>query len=337
MQVEAAEKEMKKRKVHIPYPAPRPTAAVQYKFAYQKPSYINVVGSYALKTLIKQQEDVAIDLVLTMPGDIFQEKDYINYRYFHKRAYYLAVLAASIAGDKATKKLKLSYEYMNGDHLRPILVVSSANDGSEADFKSSKCTIRIIPSAPAGQFPARKLAPSKCGIRNTQGLEGGAEQSFDATPFYNSSVAADGTYFPYLALLGSSSRECEAFTDACVFGRVWLRQRGFGGSISKGGFGHFEWAILMAFLLQAGGPKGRPLLTPGYSDYQLFKATLQFLASKNLANSPLIINGPAELERVDSSMPVVYDGEHGVNVLFKMTASSYELVRFRYHLSEDVC
>lgn len=319
---------MKKRKVHIPYPDPRPTEAVQYKFAYQKPSYINVVGSYALKTLIKQQDGVAIDLVLTMPGSIFTDKDYLNYRYFHKRAYYLSVLAASIAGDKSTKGLKLSYEFMNDDHLRPILVVSSGTDGSETDFKGSKCTIRIIPSTPAGQFSANKLAPSKCGIRNMQGLSGDATtQSFDATPFYNSSVASDSTYFPYLALLGTSSKKCEAFTDACIFGRVWLRQRGFGGSISKGGFGHFEWAILMAFLLKSGGPKGRAVLTQGYSDYQLFKATLQFLASRNLASSPLIINGPSELERPEQSTPVVYDGEHGVNVLFKMTASSYELVR----------
>ena len=111
-------------------------------------------------------------------------------------------------------------------------------------------------------------------------------------------------------------------------GRVWLRQRGFGGAVSKGGFGHFEWALLMAFLIKGGGPKGHGLLATGYSNYQMFKAMLQFLASRNLAVDPLVFGTKENVKRVGAKVPVVFDGEHGVNLLFKMTSWSYSLVGF---------
>lgn len=58
---------MKKRKIYIPFPEPRPTQSIQYDFSYTKPSYVNIAGSYALKTLVKQKEGISVDLVLTMP------------------------------------------------------------------------------------------------------------------------------------------------------------------------------------------------------------------------------------------------------------------------------
>lgn len=66
-QIGQVEMEMRKRKINIPFPDPKPAKGVMYKFSYAKPSYINIVGSYALKTAIKQDEGFSIDLVLTMP------------------------------------------------------------------------------------------------------------------------------------------------------------------------------------------------------------------------------------------------------------------------------
>jgi len=37
------------------------------KFSYEKPAYVNIAGSYALKTVSKQHEGFAIDLILQMP------------------------------------------------------------------------------------------------------------------------------------------------------------------------------------------------------------------------------------------------------------------------------
>jgi U3 small nucleolar RNA-associated protein 22 len=73
-QIMAAETEMKKRRICIPFPKPRPAKDLQYLVAYAKPSYVNVAGSYALKSLLKQKGRNSIDLVLTMPPVCSAEK-----------------------------------------------------------------------------------------------------------------------------------------------------------------------------------------------------------------------------------------------------------------------
>lgn len=142
------------------------------------------------------------------------------------------------------------------------------------------------------------------------------------TPFYNASLQADCAYAQYLKLQHHTMRSVEGFRDACILGRIWLRQHGFGGSVSKGGFGHFEWTILIASLLRARGPKGHNILSQGYSSYQLFKATLQFLATTDLRLNPLIFDAPED-SIGHCNGPTLYDGSRGLNVLFKMTISSY--------------
>lgn len=106
----------------MPFPDPRPPKNANYKLEYAKPSDINVVGSYALKVVTKADECFSIDLMVTMPSTIFQEKDYLNHRYFYKRAYYLACLAAGIK-DASDGKFKLTFDTLNGNYLQPILVV----------------------------------------------------------------------------------------------------------------------------------------------------------------------------------------------------------------------
>jgi len=55
-----------------------------------------VVGSFLLGTVAKP--DVVVDVEVTMPAATFQPKDHLNHRYFHKRALYLAHLAAHLRG-----------------------------------------------------------------------------------------------------------------------------------------------------------------------------------------------------------------------------------------------
>ncbi|KAA8898820.1 Nrap protein [Sphaerosporella brunnea] len=324
MKIAQVEQQMMKRKIHIPFPEPRPEKSVQYTFAYKKPAYGNVAGSFALKTLVKGKDTLGIDLVLTMPSELFSEKDYLNHRYFYKRAYYLSVLADGLGHSHEFKELKLKaeYDFLNGDQLKPVLVVSSNGEGCALDSKRMKCVVNIIPSAPPGVFPTSKLFPFKNCVRPQQ-----QDAEPAPTPFYNASLAAEATYFPYLAQLHSASGTCAAFADACVLGRIWLRQRGFGGAVSSGGFGHFEWAVLQAFLLKGGGPKGHGLLATGYSNYQMFKAMLQFLAARNLVVDPLVFGASENVKVPGNRTPVVFDGEHAVNVLFKMTSWSYNMLR----------
>jgi U3 small nucleolar RNA-associated protein 22 len=211
---------------------------------------------------------------------MFQEKDYLNHRYFYKRAYYLACLAAGIDKHK-DDKFQLSFEYLHGNHLLPILAVN-VKKGPDRPHKYFR--IRILPAIPEALFSQEKLLPSKNCVRpKSTGLDG-TPLTLEPTPFYNASLRVDCLTTAYLKLQYDAARNCEAYKDACALGRVWLRQRGFSSHIRGGGFGSFEWAITIALLLQGGGPNGKPAFSSGYSSYQLFKATLQYLASKALAS-----------------------------------------------------
>lgn len=79
--------------------------------------------------MVKADITLSIDMVIVMPASIFQEKDYLNYRYFYKRAYYLACIVAGIQ-ESVKEDFSLEFEYLNGNSLHPILVVKSKSSES---------------------------------------------------------------------------------------------------------------------------------------------------------------------------------------------------------------
>ena len=289
---------------------------------------MNVVGSYALKTMIKSSERLAIDIIVTMPASVFQEKDYLNLRYFYKRAYYLAYIASGLRKTFASS-MDLAFDYLNGNALSPILVATQ-KQSSKKDKDGTKTastipwSIRIIPTAPEGYFPNAKLSAASNAIRQANGGE--SKEAKPPTPFYNATLKAEGLFTSYLKLLHRTSASCPSFKDACVLGRIWLQQRGLGGSLAEGGFGHFEWAVLVALLLQGGGRKGEPVLSTSLHSTQLFKGTLQYIASANLKKSVVIGKTPSDLESIRRSGPAIYDSARELNILFKMSPWSANML-----------
>ncbi|KAK1779614.1 Nrap protein [Copromyces sp. CBS 386.78] len=304
---DAATKLEKKHKIQIPFPEPRPSPESNYKVAFAKPSQFNVVGSYVSKTMIKAQKSHAVDMVVVIPGETLQEKDYLDLRYFYKRAYFLGVVAAALQKDLADDG-ELSYEYLNGNPLSPILSLKPKVEEGRLGYR-----VRIIPCAPDNLFPKSKLHLGATLVRKA----GGDDESKAATkptPFYNSTVVSDSCFFPYLKLLRQTEKKCAAFNKACILGRVWLQQRGLGSDMADGGFGHFEWTVLLALLLQSGD---NSRLSTSLSATQLFKAMVQFLAVTNLSEKPCVL-GTAMVE-TETAGPVLLDAARGLNVAFKMS------------------
>ena len=129
MQIPEASKLLQKsHKTAIPFPDPKPDRNAAYKLGYAKPSSINVVGSYALKAMVRSDDAFAVDMIVKMPDSIFQEKDFLNYRYFYKRAYYLACITAGLQ-DAVQDDFSVAFEYMNGNSLHPVLVVKPKSSG----------------------------------------------------------------------------------------------------------------------------------------------------------------------------------------------------------------
>ncbi|KAK9496146.1 Nrap protein [Lipomyces doorenjongii] len=325
-----AEKLISKSGISIPFPDPRPPQDAQYRFKYESPSDYNLVGCYLLKTMIKSPERFGVDVVLDMPKSIFHEKDTLNYRYFHKRAFYLAYIAAYLKSQKELP-FELSYELLNGDHLRPVLRLDSLKDGGEFDFHRAKCYIRIIPSIDQDVFTLTKVLPSRNCVRYMQN----PAESLNPTPYYNSSILNDTYLFPSTVFLHKAAKSCDGFKDAIKLGEIWLRQRGFDSSVDGGGFGSWEWGILMATLLQGGGTRGSRILSKGFSNYQLFKATLNYLASNDFTETPVsIAKEPLAFDMgVFGDGPVLVNNDINFNVLYRMSVSSYRRLRHEASLT----
>lgn len=196
-----------------------------------------------------------------------------------------------------------------------------------------KYKINVIPAAPQAFFPESKLRPNKNAIRYKKLEEMRTAQL--PTPFYNASLKSTGNFDAYLKLLHSASKQSIGFLDACLLGRIWLRQRGFGSDLNDGGFGPFEWAALTALLYKGGGPRGQSVLSPTYSSYQTFKAIVQFLSTTDLVNKPLIYEA-TDLLASKSEIPMFYDGPRGQNLLYKMTPWSYFMLRYEAKVSLDM-
>ncbi|KAF2481887.1 Nrap protein [Neohortaea acidophila] len=313
-------------KVVIPFMEPRPPKDAKYKLEYSKPSSINVVGSYALKTASRVEAVAAIDMLVTMPTALFQDKDFLNYRYFYKRAYYLAVIAAALQSACETE-YSTRFKYHHDNPFKPIIVVApnAHKSSSKGKTSSSKWEINILLSTSADVFPPEKLLPDRNCVRNA--VDNSSEGGAIATPFYNSSIRSDMLVSSYLKLSHSAAKDCAAFVDACILGNTWLRQRGLGSDIQAGGFGLFEFSAFMALLLSGEGNL-RPILGSGYSSYQLLKATLQLLATRDFSKEPLIIGSTSgNVKATGRGAPIVWDGQRQHNLLFKMTPWAYRLLR----------
>lgn len=307
--------------VVVPWPEPRPAKDTKYTVSYAKPTNINVVGSFALRTGAKTSDIRAVDMAVTMPSSIFQEKDYVNYRYFHKRAYYVACLAAGIQDSMNELGLDVKFGLQDGDSLRPLILLEPRST-SKDDQTLSQPQIRILTAIDSTLFPITRTLPMKSNVR--QGSSADQSEIGEPTPFYNASLRSEATVAQYHKYLHLASQKCESFRDACILGRTWLQQRGFHTSFQNGGLGGFEWAALISLLFEGGGPTGQPILMRSYSSYQIFKATIQFLAGRDLTTPLLLFASDIP---VPDGGPCLYDGRRGLNLLYKMTPWSYAALR----------
>ncbi|KAJ7183097.1 Nrap protein [Mycena filopes] len=281
--LEAARK-LIKRGVAVPYCLPQPSEDTNWKVAYEKPSDITMVGSWPNKISVKGKDGskFGVDLAVEMPSTLFQEKDYLNARFFHKRAFYLATLAATIQDSKSLN-VDVTYESASNDPRLTKIVLEPRNDDSPNDFTKLNARVCIIPVlSAASPISLHRLSPSHSNIR----ISGDADATSIPTPLYNSALLA--TLMPKTLLLSTFAlkEHTPSFGDALALLRVWANQRGYGeGSrmCVRGfdGLGSW-WAVLLGFLVfgeesKSKGTRRKPL-GRGLSSYQLFRAALDFLS-----------------------------------------------------------
>ncbi|CAM9019560.1 unnamed protein product [Wickerhamomyces anomalus] len=329
--LEEAESWFKNKKTAIPYNDPKPTN-INYKFGYEKPENMSIVGSFGLKTAIQSPHGLPIDVNITMPKELFQAKDYLNYRALHKRSFYLGYLTENlktIFKREGLDFLKLSYTYLNGDILTPVLKVQATNKNleSEYNFFKTKFSINILVGFPFGVFDPKKLLPNKNCIR----VQKNEELDLPATPLYNASILTMSCHDHYLKYLYKAKKSAEFFKEACILGRLWLFQRGLDSTMDAGGFGHFEFAALTAALLNGGGSQGDKVLLHGLSSYQLFKGVIKYIAEQDLQSDGYLqfhsdSNDTSKYVKGGFNTPTIFDKTTKINILHKVTRNSYNLL-----------
>ncbi|KAF7308582.1 Mannose-6-phosphate isomerase [Mycena chlorophos] len=335
--LDAARKLIKKG-VAVPYAMPQPTQETNWKVAFEKPSDILVVGSWANKICVKGKDQVkfGVDLAVEMPSSLFQEKDYLNGRFFHKRAYYLAHLAHEIQHSK-TLHVDVVYECAFNNPRLTKLVLQPRNNGSPSDFTKLNAQVCIIPVLAADSpIPLHRLSPAHSNLR----LSGDGDSVSGSTPQYNSALLMTMAPKPFLLATFALKEHTPSFGDALALLRVWANQRGFGqgdrlcvrGFDSAGAW----WAVLLGMLIFGEEPGSKPSkrrpLGRGLSSYQLFRAALDFLAKHDFENVAVFSKSsdghrfPHD-EYETHHDAVLVDASSTLNVLSSVPLSSLQLLQ----------
>ncbi|KAJ8522745.1 hypothetical protein ONZ45_g757 [Pleurotus djamor] len=340
-----AARKLTKRGVAVPYSVPQPTEETNWKVAFEKPSEINVVGSWANNIGVKGKDGVSfgVDIALEMPHSLFQEKDYLNGRFFHKRAFYLAALAAGLTAKKSGLDVSVSYESSGNDPRLTKLVLVPNKDDSPNDFSKLNARVYIIPTLSLqSPIPLHRLSPTHSNLRynSSSGDDGPSNPS--PTPLYNTALLSCMTPRPYL-LLTHALTQIPAFNDAVALLRIWANQRGYGpgtkpsvrGFQNKGCWWSFVLSVVMngEETIQGGKFTNQKPLGKGLSSYQLFKAGLDFLAKHDFEASPVFLKTKdghkfEPDEYVGNHSAVFVDGASLVNLVADIPVGSLRLLRY---------
>nr|XP_012318628.1 nucleolar protein 6 isoform X2 [Aotus nancymaae] len=318
--------------------------AVKGCFRFLPPAQVVVVGSYLLGTCIRP--NVNVDVALTMPREILQDKDGLNQRYFRKRALYLAHLAHHLAQDPLFGSVRFSYT--NGCHLKPSLLLrpcgethwaegtawggksggggteASSTGGQDGERFGSKgscrvsgppslpgkderlVTVRLHPCPPPDFFRPCRLLPTKNNVRSVW--------------YRGQSPAGDGSPEP-----PTPHYNTWVLQDIALESHLQLLSTMLGSAQGlKDGV-----ALLKVWLRQRELDKGQGGLT-GFlvsmlvvflvstrkihttmSGYQVLRSVLQFLATTDLT-----VNGISLCLSSDPSLPALADFHQAFSVVF---------------------
>ncbi|RMC16490.1 hypothetical protein DUI87_06425 [Hirundo rustica rustica] len=300
---------------------------VKGRFHFVPPAELKVVGSYLLGTCVRPE--INVDVAVTMPREIFQDKDNLNQRYHRKRALYLSHIAQHLSQKKLFGSVR--FAYMNSNHLKPILLLRPQGKDEKM------VTVRLHACPVSGLFKPSRFYPSKNNVRTAWFIEQNTPKegaTEPPTPHYNNSILCDTVMLSHLHFLSNAATDFPGMKDGVALLKVWLNQR----QLSKGlgCFSGFLVSMLVAYLLM------KRKIVKMMSGYQVLRSTLQFLATTDLS-----VTGISLAKDADPSLPVLDDFHRAFEVVFvdpsglvnlcaDMTASKYHHVQFEAKCSMEI-
>uniref|UniRef100_A0AAV1T2E7 Nucleolar protein 6 n=1 Tax=Peronospora matthiolae TaxID=2874970 RepID=A0AAV1T2E7_9STRA len=301
---------------------------------FQRPSRLDVVGSYILQTMAytraKNMSDygvLTVDVAVEMPVTCFVAKDFSNYRYFDKRNLYLGVLVSELQRHCDIIQ-HVTLQTWHGEYEKPVVLLTVAPSFlRQHGLKGVQVRVQLLPVVTTDHFKLAKLVPSRNNVKHEVDM---TEQEMEqcGTPLYNNSILEDMMVRQHTKELHSVLKEAPHFAEACILAKVWLRQRGYHKAMDS--INGFLLSMLLLYLYQT---KRINAQTP--SD-QMFKVLMQFLAVHELENDPLQFP-PAEdgvvltiegMQTFCKSYDLVFlDSSGRLNLFGRVTLGAWEEIR----------
>lgn len=145
---------LKERKLKVPLTqfGERPKGC----YRFRKPSNIKIVGSFDTKTALGTG---TIDITVEIPGQFFDKEDYLNGRYYVKRAIYLCELGTYL--EALTDLVQdVRFACNDGDNWRPVLQITPAGK------LSSSTTFIVHLVAGKHSFRLNRFVPTRNNVRS---------------------------------------------------------------------------------------------------------------------------------------------------------------------------
>eukprot|EP00111_Clytia_hemisphaerica_P000734 TCONS_00002157-protein len=289
------------------------------KFCFHTPSEIKVVGSFLLKTMIKANH--SIDIAVQMPQAVLHGKDYLNYRYYYKRAIYLSWLAYYLKDWEHTEDLSFT---CGTNIFKPTLKINLKGKVGK------KFNVVLHLATPEGHFKLSRFLPLKNNIRHNwyHGYEQDTTEEIEfPTADYNNGVLEDMLYEDHLRLLYSTLKECPGMSEAILLLKTWLKQRSYKGNVP---FNGFCCSMLLVYLLSV------RKISAHMSSYQMFRLTLHFIGTSDWSKEGITLNKDTnEDEKLPSLKdfhgvyPVVFvDSSGHLNLCSSLDTISYQMLRY---------
>ncbi|KAJ1719267.1 U3 snoRNP protein, partial [Coemansia biformis] len=287
--------------ITIPFADPAPAPGLAVKLAFAAPEVVNVVGSYPLGMAVHTHGGFNVDVVVQMPPQLLQERDHLNYRYFYKRAFYVAMVRVRMHKSALNELFDIGFELLRNDTRLPVVVLRPKADTKH--LGKLGCAIRIIPSISRESLPLHRMSPTRNHVRPSYILEaGGATVEGDtagaeppATPQYNAAVLADALLLTHMKYLFETTEMCPEFPRGAALLRIWLAQRVATGRqigtrrlLGTRRINGFVLTMVLAWLVRVPrtGTSAGTRLTGSMNAHQLFKGAVEFLASHDFGEDP---------------------------------------------------
>ncbi|KAL8581118.1 hypothetical protein ACOMHN_033566 [Nucella lapillus] len=292
-------------------------------FQFRPPTRVYLGGSTPLNTCI--QPSRAADLVLEMPKECFQAKDWLNHRYVRKRARYLSAIAVALG--KRTLVKDMTFALHQGNSFRPILVLSVPAEGK------GLFNIHIHAVPEEGTFKMNRFHVTKNNVRpgwfstkEDQGAdENGDGSSLPATPFYNMCILQDVCYEENAQFVAETLADIGQLRDAVALLKIWAHQREL--DLGFGGLSGFLMTTFVCHLVRKG------VVLPSMSMYQVLRLTFVHLSKSDWLEDPVSLcsevgkGGRPTLEQFKDAFDVVFIDVTGfLNLALAMTTALYRRV-----------